>query len=146
MDIDFGQILPNPTNAEYDPAFNYSSMQTCLDGYQSEWLSQKDGNRGHALPGYNADGSAKSNEWWRCIVNVKRAMDAADNADTQAAEAEFQAGRARTYLDNLGNELTEDAKAQMLERLLTPHVEGSTLVFPANSSARVSGSTLILAE
>lgn len=146
MDIDFGQILPNPTNAGYDPAFNYSSMQTCLDGYQSEWLSQKDDNRGHALPGYNADGSAKSNEWWRCIVNVKRAKDAADNADTQAAEAEFQAGRARTYLDNLGNELTEDAKAQMLERLLTPHVEGSTLVFPANSSARVSGSTLILAE
>ena len=146
MDIDFGQILPNPTNAGYNPAFNYSSMQTCLDGYQSEWLSQKDGNCGHALPGYNADGSAKSNEWWRCIVNVKRAKDAADNADTQAAEAESQASRARTYLDNLGNEITEDAKAQMLERLLTPHVEGSTLVFPANSSARVSGSTLILAE
>lgn len=146
MDIDFGQVLPNPTDAAYNPGFSYSTMQTCLDGYKSEWLSLKDNNVGHALPGYNADGSAKTSEWWRCIVNVKRAKDAADNADTQAAEAEFQAGRARTYLDNLGNELTEDAKAQMLERLLTPHVEGSTLVFPANSSARVSGSTLILAE
>lgn len=146
MEIDYGQILPAPTDAPYDSSRSYIGGETCLDEYQSEWLSLEDGNRGHALPGYNADGSAKSNEWWRCIVNVKRAKDAADNADTQAAEAEFQAGRARTYLDNLGNELTEDAKAQMLERLLTPHVEGSTLVFPANSSARVSGSTLILAE
>ena len=146
MEIDYGQILPAPTDAKFSSSRKYMGGETCLDDYESEWLSLEDNNTGHALPGYNADGSAKVSDWWRCIVNVRRATVAAENADTQAAEAQLQAGRAKTYLDSLDDEITEDAKAQMVMWMLTPHVEGSTLVFPTNSVARVSGSTLILTE
>lgn len=146
MEIDYGQILPAPTDAPYDSSRSYIGGETCLDEYQSEWLSLEDGNRGHALPGYNADGSAKVSQWWRCIVNVRRAAVAASNADEQAAEAELQASRANNYLNALSDEISEEAKAKMVMWMLTPHVEGSTLVFPANSVAHVNGSTLILTE
>jgi len=91
MDIDFGQILPYPTDAPYSSTTNYGSMWTCLDQYNSEWLSLVDNNKGHALPGYNADGSAKSNDYWRCIVNVYRTGAAANNANEKAALANEKA-------------------------------------------------------
>lgn len=94
MDIDFGQILPNPTDALYDSSRTYGAMETCLDEYKSEWLSLEDGNRGHGLPGYYADGSAKVSNYWRCIVNVYRTMKAASDADEKAALAAEKAALA----------------------------------------------------
>lgn len=94
MDIDFGQILPYPTDAPYNATTNYGSMWTCLDQYKSEWLSLVDNNKGHALPGYNADGSAKTSDYWRCIVNVYRTGASANNADAKAALAEEKANLA----------------------------------------------------
>ena len=109
MDIDFGQILPNPTDAAYDSTYTYSSMQTCLDDYKSEWLSLVDSNRGHALPGYNADGTAKKSDYWRCIVNIYRTGAAANDAIEQAAAAKAAAKSAN---DAAG---TANEKAQYAE-------------------------------
>ena len=118
MDIDFGQILPNPTDALYDSTRTYSSMQSCLDEYNSEWLSLVDNNRGHALPGYNEDGSAKVSDYWRCIVNVYRTEAAAKNADEKAALAAEKASLANDKANlanqkaNLANEKATYAQNQ----------------------------------
>lgn len=104
MDIDFGQILPNPTDEAYKSSYTYKAMETCIDEYKSEWLSLVDNNKNHALPGYNADGSAKVSDYWRCIVNVYRTGKSASDADTAAANATEKA--------NLANEkagLADDA-------------------------------------
>lgn len=88
--------MPNPTDALYDPTFRYSVMQTCLDEYRSEWMSLVDGNLSHALPGYNADGSAKVSDYWRCIVNVYRTGKTANDAIAAAQVANEKAALANT--------------------------------------------------
>ena len=111
MDIDFGQILPNPTDALYNASTTYSSMQTCIDEYKSEWLSLVDGNKGHALPGYNSDGSAKVSDYWRCIVNVYRTGAAANLANEKAQLAQEKASLANEKA-NLANEKAGYAQNQ----------------------------------
>ena len=82
MDIDFGQILPDPTDAAYNSSTTYSAMQTCLDEYKSEWLSLVDGNRGHALPGYYADLAVLDTDIFTCdpmqIKDIKCDMTIVD--------------------------------------------------------------------
>lgn len=111
MDIDFGQILPNPTDAPFDPAHEYGSMDTCLDDYQSEWLSLVGGNKGHALPGYYADGRAKKDQYWRCLLNLHRTGAAALNAEEKAALANEKANLANEKAE-LANQKAANAQTQ----------------------------------
>ena len=106
MDIDFGQILPDPTDVAYNSSTTYSAMQTCLDEYKSEWLSLVDGNRGHALPGYYADGTAKVSDYWRCIVNVYRTGAAANEAVEKAQLAQEKANLANSAAGNANEKAT----------------------------------------
>lgn len=146
MDIDFGQILPNPTGENWSSGRKFMAGDTCYDEYGSEWLSLDDDNTGHALPGYYTDGMPKESDWWHCLVNMKKVSDAASHANTQGDYAKLQGDRSKSYLDMLDEEISEDAKAGIATLLFTPHVEGSTLVFPSSSAARISQSTLILTE
>lgn len=106
MDIDFGQILPNPTDAAYDSNHEYGIMDTCIDDYKSEWMSLVNGNKGHALPGYNADGTAKKNQYWRCLINLYRTGAAADAAIEAAQNANEKAGVANTAANNANQKAT----------------------------------------
>lgn len=146
MDIDFGQILPKPTGERWASGRRFMAAETCYDEYYSEWLSIEDNNIGHALPGYNADGTPKESDWWHCLVNMKKVSEATDHANTQGNYAKQQGDRSKTYLDQLDAEIDDEVKAQMIQKMLSPHVEGSTLVFPSTSVAKVEGSTLILTE
>ena len=114
MDIDFGQILPNPTGENWTSDRKFMAGETCY--------------------------------WWHCLVNMKKVSDAASHANTQGDYAKLQGDRSKSYLDMLDEEISEDAKAGIATLLFTPHVEGSTLVFPSSSAARISQSTLILTE
>lgn len=141
MNRDFGQILPNPTDALYDSTRTYSSMQSCLDEYNSEWLSLVDSNRGHALPGYNKDGSAKVSDYWRCIVNVYRTEAAAQNADEKAALAADKANLAneKATLANQAARLADEkaAFAQQQGENARNQIEGAE-----NVNATLNGNIL----
>lgn len=106
MDIDYGQILPAPTDARYQSTRNYMAMETCYDEWQSEWLSLDDNNLNHPIPGYNSDGSAKVSDWWRCLVNVYRAERAAQNADEKATLANEKATLANNAATNANDKAT----------------------------------------
>lgn len=74
------------------------------------------------------------------------ADEKASIADQKAGFANEQGTRAKTYLDALQEELTDEAKQLLLGELCAPYIVGSTLVFPAQSTAKIVNSTLILAE
>ncbi len=86
-DFDFGQVLPRPTNEQHTMSRDFLVMETCFDEYQSEGMSLKDHNQGHALPGYDANYKALEDEYWRCLVNVRIAAEKAAAADTAATRA-----------------------------------------------------------
>ena len=67
-------------------------------------------------------------------------------ANEKAGYAEEEGDRAKAYLDALQGIMTDEARELLLGSLCAPHIEGSTLVFPAMSTARFENSTLILAE
>ena len=146
MDIDFGQILPKPTGVRWTAGRVFSASETCYDDYDSEWLSLDDNNIGHAIPGYDSNGLPVDSDWWHCLVNMKKVSSATSHANTQGDYAKQQGDRSKTYLDQLDAEIDDEVKAQMIQTMLSPHVEGSTLVFPSTSVARISQSTLILTE
>ena len=108
------------------------------NGVQKEWADLK----ADAISKTSAANTAAGN------ANEKAALanEKATLADQKAGFANEQGTRAKTYLDALQDELTEEAKQLLLGELCAPYIVGSTLVFPAQSTAKIVNSTLILAE
>lgn len=145
MDIDFGQILPNPTDATYSASMTYSAMQTCIDQYKSEWLSLVDNNRNHPLPGYNVDGSAKVSDYWRCIVNVYRTGAAANNADAKAALAQEKADLANQRAQEAQEAASlAEQKAAKAEQAANDSTQKTTEAGRVN--ATLEGNTLTITD
>jgi hypothetical protein len=93
-DFDYGQILPRPTGQNYDENFNYLVMHTCYDQYGSEWMSLVDNNKGHALPGYDANFKPIEDDWWRCTVNARIAYEKGEDAKAKGNTAQQQGNAA----------------------------------------------------
>ena len=102
---------------------------TCYDDYDSEWLSLDDNNIGHAIPGYDSNGLPLESDWWHCLVNMRKVSAAAGHATDQGNYAKQQGDRSKTYLDQLDAEIDDEVKAQMIQKMLSPHVEGTDLGF-----------------
>ena len=108
------------------------------EGVQKDWADL----RADVVSKTSAANTAAGN------ANEKAALanEKATLADQKAGFANEQGTRAKTYLDALQEELTEEAKQLLLGELCAPYIVGSTLVFPAQSTAKIVNSTLILAE
>ena len=108
------------------------------EGVQKDWADL----RADVVSKTSAANTAAGN------ANEKAALanEKATLADQKAGFANEQGTRAKTYLDALQEELTDEAKQLLLGELCAPYIVGSTLVFPAQSTAKIVNSTLILAE
>lgn len=130
------------------------------------WTSRHDGNKGNEP----VDGSP---HWFRNTDGGEHAWNEGEAAKDKGEMARIQAERAKAYADHqpiiidgywhiwddsqkkyvsshsaliTGDSFTEEEKAEMLDRISSPHIIGSTLVFPSTGDARIVGSTLILTK
>ena len=164
VDNNLGGVATSP-GGSWGPDVNYPQFKQVTHNHDT-WTSKKNGNHGHEPQ----DNSA----WWfRNSDGGEHAWNEGETAKAKGEQARIQADRAKAYAEHqpkiingywhiwsetekryvsshsaliTGDSFTEEEKAEMLDRISSPHIIGSSLVFPAKGDARIEGSTLILTK
>ena len=137
VDNNLGSVATSP-GGSWDPDANYPQFKQVTHNHDT-WTSKKNGNKGHE--------PQDNSEWWfRNSDGGKHAWDEGEAAKAKGQFAQEQGLRAKNSALITGDSFTEEEKAEMLDRISSPHIIGSSLVFPAKGDARIEGSTLILTK
>lgn len=164
VDSNMGLVATKPEGA-WVRAQEYKRFQQVTHNHDT-WTSKHNGNKGNEP----VDNSA---HWFRNTDGGEHAWNEGETAKAKGEQARIQADRAKGYAEHqpkiingywhvwdettqqyvsshsaliTGDSFTEEEKNEMLDRISSPHIIGSTLVFPSTSDARIVGSTLILTK